>query len=182
MWVGLDYCLLEQMATSSAHVSFSVHTNLVYHLNRFTHTQLNWECFSQVVQCSECLYGRETQVVHGFCFPFFLSYQVSMYICMLLPLQELLTGSYNWSASFFFTLGKQKNAYSLHVLQKPDQILAQSSDVSLGATGVNPSSLVNQFRDNKISRPVLSIDTAPTGMMRTRYNSTAYSFPGNSGS
>lgn len=82
----------------------------------------------------------------------------------------------------YFTLGKQKNAYSLHVSQKPDQILAQSSDVSLGATGVNPSSLVNQFRDNKISRPVLSIDTAPTGMMRTRYNSTPYSFPGNSGS
>ncbi|XXG54232.1 hypothetical protein AAC387_Pa03g2172 [Persea americana] len=98
----------------------------------------------------------------------------------MLSSQVLSPGSPSQNAQLDH-MPQKKNAYSLHVLQKPDQILAQSSDGSLGATGVNPSSLVNQFRDNKISRPVLSIDTAPTGMMRTRYNSTPYSFPGNSG-
>lgn len=60
---------------------------------------------------------------------------------------------------FFFS-----NAYDLQVLQKPDKILAHSSDLCLGAA----SAPKNQFLDNNIARPVISVDTAPTRMIRRR--------------
>lgn len=78
---------------------------------------------------------------------------------------------------FFFTLGKQKTAYGLCVLRKPDQTLSDSSDLCFGAA----SAPKNQFLDDKISRPVISVDSASTRMIRTRYHPTPYSFPGNSG-
>ncbi|OVA15074.1 hypothetical protein BVC80_949g91 [Macleaya cordata] len=77
----------------------------------------------------------------------------------------------------------QKDAYTLPAVRKPDQILAQSSELCLGTAGGYQSAMnfSNQFRDNNFSRSVLSVDTAPMGMMRNRYLPTTYSFPGNSG-
>ncbi|XXG80703.1 hypothetical protein AAC387_Pa09g1510 [Persea americana] len=74
-------------------------------------------------------------------------------------------------------LASQKTAYGLCVLRKPDQTLSDSSDLCFGAA----SAPKNQFLDDKISRPVISVDSASTRMIRTRYHPTPYSFPGNSG-
>ncbi|XP_077232572.1 uncharacterized protein LOC143869892 isoform X2 [Tasmannia lanceolata] len=78
---------------------------------------------------------------------------------------------------------KKKDAYTMSVLRKPDQILAQSSELCLGSSGGCSSSVSfgNQFRDNGFSRSAVAVDTAPMGMTRTRYLPTPYSFPGNSG-
>eukprot|EP00268_Persea_americana_P024428 TRINITY_DN2384_c0_g3_i2.p1 TRINITY_DN2384_c0_g3~~TRINITY_DN2384_c0_g3_i2.p1 ORF type:complete len:392 (+),score=90.83 TRINITY_DN2384_c0_g3_i2:292-1467(+) len=72
---------------------------------------------------------------------------------------------------------QKKTAYGLCVLRKPDQTLSDSSDLCFGAA----SAPKNQFLDDKISRPVISVDSASTRMIRTRYHPTPYSFPGNSG-
>ncbi|KAF8387924.1 hypothetical protein HHK36_026586 [Tetracentron sinense] len=79
---------------------------------------------------------------------------------------------------------KKKDAYTLPAVQKPDQILAQGSELCLGNSGGYPSAMnfSNQFRDNNFLRSALSVDIAPTGMMRSRYLPTTYSFPTNSGS
>ncbi|KAF8392536.1 hypothetical protein HHK36_022881 [Tetracentron sinense] len=78
---------------------------------------------------------------------------------------------------------KKKDAYTLPAVRKPDQILAQSSELCLGNSGGYPSSMnfSNQFQDSNFLRSALSVDAAPTGMMRSRYLPTPYSFSANSG-
>ncbi|XP_068659217.1 uncharacterized protein [Aristolochia californica] len=69
----------------------------------------------------------------------------------------------------------KSDAGTISVLRKPDQILARSSELCLGASGGYPAvavSVSNQFQ---------AADAAPKGTMKTRYLATAYSFPGNSG-
>ncbi|XP_043721644.1 uncharacterized protein LOC122669071 isoform X3 [Telopea speciosissima] len=83
-------------------------------------------------------------------------------------------------------LQKKDNTYALHAVRKPDQILAQSSELCLGNSSGHPAvtnftNFSDQFLDNNFSRPGISIDAAPTGMMRGRYFPAPYSFPGNSG-
>nr|DAD33451.1 TPA_asm: hypothetical protein HUJ06_012302 [Nelumbo nucifera] len=50
----------------------------------------------------------------------------------------------------------------MHAVQKPDQILAQSSELCLGNSGGYPSvmNFSNQFRDNSFSSPALPVDAA----------------------
>ncbi|KAL4202593.1 hypothetical protein AMTRI_Chr02g264400 [Amborella trichopoda] len=72
------------------------------------------------------------------------------------------------------------------VTRKPDQLLAQSSELCLGLSG-GYSSVMGAFpgqlqdNNNDFARPAMSVDANPMGIMRTRYISTPYSFPGNSG-
>ncbi|XP_068662598.1 uncharacterized protein [Aristolochia californica] len=69
----------------------------------------------------------------------------------------------------------KSDADTIPVLRKPDQILAQSSELCLGASGEYPAAAVsfsNQFQ---------AADAAPKGVTNTRYLPTTYSFPGNSG-
>ncbi|XP_042475781.1 uncharacterized protein LOC122057662 isoform X2 [Macadamia integrifolia] len=79
----------------------------------------------------------------------------------------------------------KKDTYPLHASRKPDQILAQSSELCLGNSSGHPAvtnftNFSDQFQDNNFSRPGNSIDASPTGMMRGRYFPAPY-FPGNSG-
>ncbi|XP_042518600.1 SCA7 domain-containing protein SELMODRAFT_431321-like [Macadamia integrifolia] len=80
-------------------------------------------------------------------------------------------------------LQRKKDTSALHAARKPDQILAQSSELCLGNSNGHPAitSISNQFWDNNFSRPGISVDASPMGMIRGRYLSAPYSFPGNSG-
>ncbi|KAA8548523.1 hypothetical protein F0562_000210 [Nyssa sinensis] len=75
---------------------------------------------------------------------------------------------------------KQRDKCSLPSVQNPDQILAQSSEVYLGKSGVCPPAMnfSNQVPVNGVLRP----HTVPVGMKRSNYVSKPYTFAGNSGS
>ncbi|XP_010245365.1 PREDICTED: uncharacterized protein LOC104588932 isoform X2 [Nelumbo nucifera] len=77
---------------------------------------------------------------------------------------------------------QKKDLHAVSAVRKPDQILAQSSELCLGASGGYPSvmNFSNQFRDNNFARSALPVDTNQMGMVRSNYVSTPY-FSGNSG-
>ncbi|KAF9605380.1 hypothetical protein IFM89_016957 [Coptis chinensis] len=78
---------------------------------------------------------------------------------------------------------QKKDTCSLVTVREHDQILAQSSDLCLGNSRGYPSAVdfAGKFRDNSFPRPAPSVETATMGKMRSRYLSTTYSYPGNSG-
>ncbi|KAK1318141.1 hypothetical protein QJS10_CPB04g00731 [Acorus calamus] len=75
---------------------------------------------------------------------------------------------------------EQNDACHLPSVRKPDQILAQSSELCLGASGGYPSAmgLQNPSRDSNFPKPA---DNGPAGMIRSTYPPGSYSFPGNQG-
>ncbi|KAK1295515.1 hypothetical protein QJS10_CPA16g01424 [Acorus calamus] len=79
------------------------------------------------------------------------------------------------------TKKEQNDACHLPSVRKPDQILAQSSELCLGASGGYPSAmgLQNPSRDSNFPKPP---DNGPAGMIRSTYPPGSYSFPGNQGS
>lgn len=73
--------------------------------------------------------------------------------------------------------------FMMQVVRKPDQILAQSSELCLGVSGGYPSMMTvpNQFRDSNFARPTLPVDNGSMGMMRRGYIPPSYTFPVNPG-
>lgn len=82
-----------------------------------------------------------------------------------------------------FTLGKQKDAYSLGVVCDSDQMMRQSSELHADLSGELTSaiSLPNQVQRTNFSRLEQPVAAAPKGMTKVKYHGTAYSYSGSSG-
>ncbi|KAG9457572.1 hypothetical protein H6P81_002080 [Aristolochia fimbriata] len=94
----------------------------------------------------------------------------STFSSLSVPADNLLHGSRKDD-----TDPNKSDADQIPVPRKPDQILAQSSELCLGTSRGYPAAAVgfsNQFQ---------AADAASKGAMKTRYLPTTYSFPGNSG-
>ncbi|CAN6467758.1 unnamed protein product [Victoria cruziana] len=87
------------------------------------------------------------------------------------------------SPSNLFSEAPKEGMNQKKVVRKPDQILAQSSELCLGVSGGYPSMMTvpNQFRDSNFARPTLPVDNGSMGMMRRGYIPPSYTFPVNPG-
>ncbi|PON80276.1 hypothetical protein PanWU01x14_007260 [Parasponia andersonii] len=75
----------------------------------------------------------------------------------------------------------KKDSLSLPSVQNPDQMLAQSSEVCLGTSGVCPPPTLSDFSKQFPVDNVQKSQVAPVGLARNKYLSKPFLFAGNSG-
>ena len=103
-----------------------------------------------------------------------------MFMCMWNVLVfDIYIGICHWLKLLLLS-GFQREKHSMPSVQKPDQILADSSEIYLDKLGGHTPA-VNFSNDVPVNNG-LGTQVAPVGIMRSNYLSNPFPFAGNSGS